>query len=73
MSSDPVLEALNRTSEEGWSPGDIDNIIAFLRKSRANFEAGVKPKKEGAAPIGELLAALKIEPPKPSAGFKRRV
>jgi hypothetical protein len=28
------------------SAQDIDAIVAFQRKARANFEAGVKPKKE---------------------------
>jgi hypothetical protein len=54
---DPVLEALNRAADE-VTPVDIDNIIAYLRKQRANFEAGVKPKKETV----NLVEALKIEP-----------
>lgn len=34
------------------SKQDIDDIIAYQRKAKANFEAGIKPKKgEGAAKV----------------------
>lgn len=70
--SDPVLEALNRAADE-TTPEDIERIIAYLRKSRAQYEGGAKPKKEGAASAEELIKALAISPPKASPGFKRRI
>ncbi len=55
------------------SAQDLDDIIAYQRKARANFEAGVKPKKETGPKqdLGAVLAALvpKVEPVK----IKRRV
>jgi hypothetical protein len=65
---DPVNEALNRAALE-VTPVDIDNIIAFLRKSKASYEKGEKPKKEGEG--FDVLAALNVVP-KASPGFKRR-
>jgi len=54
--NDPILETLNRAAEE-LTPSDIDSIIAYMRKQRANFEAGVKPKKETV----DLVQALQIK------------
>ncbi len=55
------------------SAQDLDDIIAYQRKARANFEAGVKPKKDTGPKqdLGAVLAALvpKVEPVK----IKRRV
>jgi hypothetical protein len=55
--SDPILETLNRSAEE-ITPEDIDVIIAYMRKQRANFEAGVKPKK---ADDVDVVASLGIK------------
>ena len=68
--NDPVLEALNRAADE-VEPEDIDKIIAYLRKTRAQFESGVKPKKEGEVSAEEVLKALNIKPKLPE-GFTRR-
>lgn len=65
--SDPVFEALNRAADE-VSPQDIDDIIAYLRKSRKDYESGVKPKKEEV----NLVKALKIETSK-TVGPVRRI
>jgi hypothetical protein len=65
--SDPVFEALNRAAEE-VSPQDIDDIIAYLRRSRKDYESGVKPKKEEV----NLVKALKIETSK-TVGTVRRL
>ena len=54
--SDPVFEALNRAAEE-VTPQDIDDIIAYLRRSRKDYESGVKPKKEEV----NLVKALQIK------------
>lgn len=32
------------------TPGNIDDLIAYLRKARGNYEAGIKPKKGSAEP-----------------------
>lgn len=70
--NDPVLEALNRAAEE-VTPADVDQVIAYLRKTRQNYESGVKPKKEGEISRAEIMAKLKIGPAAPPAGFIRRV
>ena len=44
MSDDPVLDALNRAADE-VTPDDINKCIAYLRKHRADWAAGVKTKK----------------------------
>jgi hypothetical protein len=54
--NDPVFEALNRAAEE-VTPQDIDDIIAYLRRSRKDYESGVKPKKEEV----NLVKALQIK------------
>ncbi len=65
--NDPVFEALNRAAEE-VTPQDIDDIIAYLRRSRKDYESGVKPKKEEV----NLVKALKIETSK-TVGPVRRI
>ncbi len=65
--NDPVFEALNRAADE-VSPQDIDDIIAHLRRSRKDYESGVKPKKEEV----NLVKALKIETSK-TVGTVRRL
>jgi len=55
--ADPVLEALNRAAEE-LSPADIDNVIAYLRRTKKSSDSGAKPKKEGADV--DLTKILKI-------------
>lgn len=67
--SDPVLEALNRAADE-HTPEDLVNIIAFLRRGKANFDGGKKPEKEGADV--DVVSLLKITP-KASPGFKKRI
>jgi hypothetical protein len=64
---DPVFEALNRAAEE-VSPQDIDDIIAYLRRSRKDYESGVKPKKEEV----NLVKALHIKTDK-TVGTVRRL
>jgi hypothetical protein len=55
---------------ESLADKDIDAIIAYERKMMAYYEAGGKPKKEGAMSGGELLAKLAlVKPPEP---IKRR-
>ena len=52
------------------SAQDIDSIIAFQRKARANWEAGVKPKKADKIEASELLDKLGMI--KPAVPIKRR-
>lgn len=56
------------------SAQDLDDIIAYQRKARASFEAGVKPKKGSGEKISadDLLSKLGMGKPKPPDGFKRR-
>jgi len=65
--NDPVFEALNRAAEE-VTPQDIDDIIAYLRRSRKDYESGVKPKKEEV----NLVKALQIKTDK-TVGTVRRL
>jgi hypothetical protein len=65
---DPVLEALSRAAEE-VTPDDLDNIIAYLRKSKKDYESGAKPKKDGEI---DLLKTLNIGTAKTTPGFVRR-
>lgn len=59
MSYDPVLEALNRAPQE-ITEDDMSRIIKYLRESRANIMAGIKPVKEGSNV--DLVAKLGIKP-----------
>jgi len=66
---DPVLEALNRSAEEGYGPGEIDLVINHLRKHRSDLERGIKPKKdEGPDPF----TVLNLPPPKLDLSNRRR-
>jgi hypothetical protein len=64
--NDPVFEALNRAADE-VSPQDIDDIIAYLRRSRKDYESGVKPKKEEV----NLVKALQIKTDKTVGPVRR--
>ncbi|HXC61497.1 MAG TPA: hypothetical protein VNV63_02370 [Nitrospiria bacterium] len=48
MDNDPLLAA----------PEDIDVIIAYHRRNRANSEAGIKPKKEAGPPVDLVAMGL---------------
>lgn len=47
-------------------PSDIKEIIAFQRKARANFEAGIKPSKakseSSKASVSKLIESLDLKP-----------
>ena len=64
--NDPVFEAINRAANEN-SPQDLDLVIAELRKQRANYESGVKPKKEEV----NLVKALQIKTDKTVGAVRR--
>lgn len=69
-----IDEALSRLCDPFKS---IDEVIAYQRKCRANFEAGVKPKKEigEVAPPAEAqanLAKLGLVKSQPRPGITRR-
>lgn len=56
------------------TPANIDSIIAYHRKNRANAEAGIKPKKEaGPKQKIDLLALGLIKEKPPAEPVKRRV
>lgn len=56
------------------SARDIDSIIAYHRRNRANAEAGIKPKKEIGPKQSLDLAALGLSKPVVAAPpMKRRV
>lgn len=64
MALDPLL----------MSSGDIDGIIAYHRRNRANAEAGIKPKKETGPKVSlDNLMATLITPKPTAAPMKRRV
>ena len=39
------LEALDHSDPASWKDKNIDDVIAYQRKARAQREAGVKPKR----------------------------
>lgn len=53
---------------------DLDTIIAYHRRNRANAEGGVKPKKESGPKISldNVLKTL-VKPQAAASEFKRRV
>lgn len=58
------------------SKQDLDAIIAYQRKARANYESGVKPKKGSgeAVKLDSIVAGLLGQAaPAPAATVKRRV
>lgn len=84
-SADPVdttsIDRVMRLDPLRMSDQDLDVIIAYYRKARANFESGAKPKR-GVNAAGEkpdlsgVIAALTGKPkeaPKPagSSGIRR--
>lgn len=65
------LDILMDRDPTDLSAQDIDSIITYHRKMRANFEAGIKPKKAGAeaakAQLDKVVAKLtqpKVDGPK---------
>lgn len=60
------LDPLELTS----SPERIDQIIAYMRRARANFAAGVKPAKAGSGTKIDLKALGIV---KPQAAVLRRI
>lgn len=66
------IDILMDTDPLELSAQNIDDIIAFQRKYRANKEAGVKQEKVGQAPKLSLdLHAMGLI--KPSTAIKRRI
>lgn len=58
------------------SARDIDSIIAYHRKNRANAEAGIKPKKETGPKVsldGVMGSLLAPKAKAPVVMLKRRV
>lgn len=70
-----IDELMNRICEDPAlaSGKDIDDLIAYHRKNRANAEAGIKPKKESGPKQKIDLAELGLVKAKPIEAFKRRV
>lgn len=56
------------------SSQDINKIIAYQRKARANNEAGIKPKKEAGpkADLSKVMQALKVKGPEEVLMTRRR-
>lgn len=67
MEPDPILLALNVAAEER-TPEMIDNIIAYYRKLRLDYQAGAKPKKVDEVDLSALLDTIK---PKITLGKRR--
>lgn len=63
-----TLDELMAKDPLALSAQDIDEIIAYQRKARLQFDSGVKPKKGDHAPIS--LAQLGLVPKGPA--IKRR-
>lgn len=54
------------------SAQDIDEIIAYQRKSRQNWEAGIKPKKESSGKVSLDKVMETLIPKAPVVELKRR-
>jgi hypothetical protein len=57
-----------------WTNKDIDVIIEYQRRARAQREAGVKPKRAKAESVVKLTLAdlgFKPKPPAPGKGLRR--
>lgn len=61
------LDPLELTS----TPARIDQIIAYMRRARANFAAGIKPPRASGPAIKLDVAAMGLV--KPAGQIKRRV
>ena len=62
MDNDPLIN----------SPGDIDTVIEYHRRNRANAVAGIKPKKEAGPKIDLVAMGLIKKAPEPVV-IRRRV
>lgn len=72
---DELMSRIDLTISEGGIPGkaDIDAVIAYQRKQRANAEAGVKPKRGSNEKSSAIsLDQLGIVPSTPKVVVKRR-
>lgn len=68
------LDALMSEDPLNLSAQDLDRIIAYQRKMRAQREAGVRVKKpKDEAPTKLDISSLLNRPAVQSSGFKRRV
>lgn len=65
------LDELDHTDPASWKDKDIDAVIAYQRKCRAQKESGVKPKR-GAAPQ-EPLDLVKLGIIKAPGKIVRRI
>lgn len=75
MSDEPLtgndIDRLMDLDPLSLSKQNLDSIIAYHRQARANFESGVKPKKEAGPTVKIDLLSLGLK--KPSEPVKRRV
>lgn len=67
------LDALMSEDPLKLSNQDIDSIIAYQRKIRAQAESGVKPKKETGPKVSLDKVMANLVKPKVVEGIKRRV
>lgn len=65
------LSALDHTDPASWKDKDIDAVIAYQRKVRAQRESGAKPKRGEAASAPIDLKALGLGKAQPK--IQRRV
>jgi hypothetical protein len=56
--ADNNIDTLMSLDPLAMTPDDINEIIAYHRRNRANHEAGVKPKKETGPALKIDLASL---------------
>lgn len=65
------LAALDHSDPASWKDKDIDSVIAYQRKVRAQRESGAKPKRGEAAAAPIDLKALGLGKAQPK--IQRRV
>jgi hypothetical protein len=57
------IDLLMDLDPEQLSAQDLDSIIAYHRKRRADIEAGIKPSKEKKASLDGVMEALQASQP----------
>lgn len=72
---DELMDRIDLSIAEGGIPSktDIDAVIAYQRKMRANAEAGIKPKKgDSGREVTLSLEQLGLGQEKPKISISRR-
>lgn len=67
------LDALDHTDPASWKSKDIDDVIAYQRRVRAQRESGAKPKRGASAEASKPLDLVALGLIKAPAKVVRRI